>query len=52
MQTPPELTGPEASSAHVSGLRRSALVAFAASVLIGGSNFVAVKFSNQELDPT
>ena len=30
---------------------RLALAAFAASVAIGGSNFVAIRFSNRELDP-
>ena len=30
---------------------RLALTAFAGAVLIGGSNFVAVRFSNRELDP-
>lgn len=30
---------------------RSVLAAFAGAVLIGGTNFVAVKFSNEELDP-
>jgi drug/metabolite transporter (DMT)-like permease len=32
-------------------LDRLALGAFAASVAIGGSNFVAIRFSNRELDP-
>lgn len=30
---------------------RSTLLAFAGAVLIGGGNFVAVKFSNEDLDP-
>lgn len=30
---------------------RSTLAAFAGAVLIGGANFVAVKFSNEDLDP-
>jgi drug/metabolite transporter (DMT)-like permease len=30
---------------------RLALAAFAAAVVIGGSNFVAIRFSNRELDP-
>lgn len=30
---------------------RTTLAAFAGAVVIGGSNFVAVKFSNEELDP-
>ena len=30
---------------------RIALAAFAAAVVIGGSNFVAIRFSNRELDP-
>ena len=30
---------------------RLALGAFAGAVVIGGSNFVAVRFSNRELDP-
>lgn len=30
----------------------AALAAFAAAVVVGGSNFVAVKYSNKELDPT
>lgn len=32
-------------------LDRSTLTAFVGAVLIGGVNFIAVKFSNQELDP-
>jgi drug/metabolite transporter (DMT)-like permease len=32
-------------------LDRSALTAFGSAVVIGGSNFVAIRFSNRELDP-
>lgn len=32
-------------------LDRPALAAFAGAVIIGGSNFVAIRFSNRELDP-
>jgi drug/metabolite transporter (DMT)-like permease len=33
------------------GLDRAALGAFSGAVVIGGSNFVAIRFSNRELDP-
>jgi drug/metabolite transporter (DMT)-like permease len=39
------------AAANARAPNRLALGAFAAAVLIGGSNFVAVKFSNRELDP-
>lgn len=34
------------------GLDKSTLAVFAGAVLVGGSNFVAVKYSNEELEPT
>lgn len=39
------------TQAHALSPDRSTLGAFGASVLIGGSNFVAVRLSNRELDP-
>jgi drug/metabolite transporter (DMT)-like permease len=53
---PPELvTGAEDIQAPAvptePELDRAALTAFAGAVVIGGSNYVAVRFSNRELDP-
>lgn len=43
---------PEAASAAGEGaLERPVLAAFLGAVVIGGSNFVAIRFSNRELDP-
>lgn len=36
---------------HTGGPSSATLAAFAGAVLIGGANYIAVKFSNQELDP-
>lgn len=40
-----------ASPPHAQTPDRATLVAFATAVVIGGANFVAVKFSNEELEP-
>jgi drug/metabolite transporter (DMT)-like permease len=48
------LTGAEGVQAAVESEReldRAALSAFAGAVVIGGSNFVAIRFSNRELEP-
>lgn len=51
------VTSPHAESAGVPASsiqrigQRTTVVAFLAAVLLGGSNFVAVRFSNRELDP-
>ena len=42
---------PEADVSAESAPDRLALGAFAGAILIGGSNFVAVRYSNKELDP-
>jgi drug/metabolite transporter (DMT)-like permease len=44
----PVAEGPSRPAEHAD---RLALAAFAGAVLIGGSNFVAIRFSNRELDP-
>ena len=63
-RSPDAARGPAAHTRHVStpaaealaapaaaAPDRLALAAFAGAVAIGGSNFVAIRFSNQELDP-
>jgi drug/metabolite transporter (DMT)-like permease len=40
-----------ASAASGAALERPVLAAFLGAVVIGGSNFVAIRFSNRELDP-
>ena len=44
-----DVGAPSVPSEHE--LDRTALGAFAGAVFVGGTNFVAIRFSNRELDP-